>query len=154
MDMTLRIDFKVDGMPQTKGSARAFMPKGARFPVVTNDNPKCKNWQGSVAQAAAQAMTGKQPLPCPVSLSLTFFLPRPKGHFGTGKNADKLKPSAPMYHATKPDLDKLVRAVKDGLKGIVYRDDAQVAALSHTSKVYDDQETIGVRVHVEELGCE
>ncbi len=149
--MTLKLSFKVDGMPQTKGSARAFMPKGARFPVVTNDNPKCKNWQGMIATAAAQAMVGYEIMSGPVSLGLTFFLPRPKGHFGSGKNAHALKPSAPKHHTTKPDFDKLVRAVKDGLKGIVYRDDSQVCHFSPSAKLYNDRQSIGVEIFISEM---
>jgi len=34
------LTFFVPGIPAPQGSMRAFMPKGARFPVVTADNPK------------------------------------------------------------------------------------------------------------------
>jgi len=51
----------------------------------------------------------------PVSLSVSFYLPRPKSLRA------KTKP-----HVTKPDLDKLVRSVKDGLTQIVWHDDSQV----------------------------
>ena len=33
------------------------------------------------------------------------------------------------YHTVKPDLDKLVRAVKDALKHVLWKDDAQVIEL-------------------------
>jgi len=86
-------------------------------------------WRSSVAAAAALAMDEREALIGPVRLELAFRVQRPHGHYGTGRNADKLRPSAPAVPITNPDLDKLVRAVLDALTGIVYRDDAQVVEL-------------------------
>ena len=146
----MSITFKVDGVPQTKGSAKAFMPKGAKFPSITNDNAKCKPWQAGVSQAAAVAFKDKMPLAGPILLELRFIMPRPKSHFRTGKRAGELKDSAPKWHDKKPDADKLVRAVKDGLSKIAYQDDAQVAFVA-ASKEYDSGEGVGVEVAVKEL---
>jgi Holliday junction resolvase RusA-like endonuclease len=146
------IHFRVNGIPQTKGSAKAFMRPGMKFPVVTNDNAKCKPWQAGVTQAAAEAMRG-EPWRGPVKLTLNFYLPRPKGHFGSGKNADKLKPSAPDFHITKPDADKLVRAVKDGLKGVVYGDDSQVQQFVAAKWYVSPLHPCGVEVEASELSA-
>lgn len=127
------IEFTAYGIPQPKGSTRAFMRPGMKFPVVTSDNPKTKPWQQAVAEAA-QRVAG-QPLVGPVRLELDFALVRPKS-----------LPKRVHAHTKKPDLDKLVRAVKDALKGVLYLDDAQVVALSAT-KGYGDAP--GVRVRVE-----
>ena len=51
-----------------------------------------------------------------IVLDLLFRFPRPRSHFGTGRNAGQLKPSAPFYVRTRPDLDKLARAVGDALR--------------------------------------
>src|SRR6185369_17739711 len=48
------IQFVVLGIAQPKGSARAFMPKGARFPVVTSDNRNLKAWERSVRDRLQQ----------------------------------------------------------------------------------------------------
>jgi Holliday junction resolvase RusA-like endonuclease len=65
-------------------------------------------------------------------VEVTFRLPRPKGHMGKRG----LRPSAPRFPATRPDLDKLCRAVLDGLtSGGAYGDDAQVTVLT-AEKVY------------------
>jgi hypothetical protein len=53
------ISFFVPGVAQTKGSAKAFMRPGGKFPTVQNDNPKTKGWQAVIAWFAAQAMTPK-----------------------------------------------------------------------------------------------
>jgi Holliday junction resolvase RusA-like endonuclease len=69
---------------------------------------------------------GKEPL----CLQLEFVLTRPKAHFGTGKNADVLKDSAPPVPMGKPDLSNLVKLVEDGLVlGGLIPDDDQVVSI-------------------------
>lgn len=63
----------------------------------------------------------------PLDLHVAFFFPRPQSHYRTGKNAHELKPSAPSWHTSKPDADKLLRAIGDSLTGVVARDDSQFA---------------------------
>lgn len=108
--------FTVYGVPIPKGSTKAFMHPGARFPVVTHDNARTKPWQEAVVAAAREALGARRPLEGPVALAVRFYLPRPKS-----------APRRVTEHTKKPDLDKLVRCVKDGLtRAGVYRDDAQV----------------------------
>lgn len=52
------------------------------------------------------------------------------------------------YPITKPDADKLARAVWDALKGIIYTDDSQIVRLT-LSKDYGDAP--GVIIQVWEL---
>jgi Holliday junction resolvase RusA-like endonuclease len=92
-------------------------------------------------------MNGGTPFTEPVEVRLMFFLARPKGHFGTGRNADKIRNSAPAVPGVKPDLDKLVRSVLDALTGTVIRDDSQVVGLI-ASKLYDDQGHPGLMAQV------
>lgn len=40
-----------------------------------------------------------------------------------------MKESAPERHTQKPDIDNLIKTTKDSLKGIVWRDDSQVAEI-------------------------
>jgi Holliday junction resolvase RusA-like endonuclease len=53
-----------------------------------------------------------------------------------------------LSHTKKPDLDKLLRALKDALKGVIYRDDSQVVRVV-TSKDYSPAP--GVIVTVRQL---
>jgi len=76
----------------------------------------------------------RQPFDGPLELDVLFVFGRPRSHFGTGRNAGRLKPSAPVYCSTRPDLDKLVRAIGDALAGIAVVDDAafvQLVARKH-----------------------
>lgn len=72
-------------------------------------------------QLAAKQIFGGPPLEGPLYLEATFVLPRPK-HM-TKNRSD----NATVPHDHKPDLDNLVKAIKDCLTGICYHDDGQVA---------------------------
>lgn len=120
------IAITVVGIPQAQGSARAFMPKGGRFPVVTSSNPKLRGWRHLVADAAGRAVAaaGVSVMDGPVRVVAEFYLPRPKS---LGKK------SAP--HVKAPDLDKLQRSLGDALSGVVMRDDSQIVGWK-VSKFY------------------
>ncbi|MCP3885140.1 MAG: RusA family crossover junction endodeoxyribonuclease [Propionibacteriaceae bacterium] len=95
----------------------------------TNRNVKArgrlKAWRRDIGIIARQAMTG-EPWTGAVEISLRFIHLRPKSHFGTGRNADLMKSSAPVFKISKPDGVKMQRAVEDALTGIVYKDDSQI----------------------------
>lgn len=133
------ITFRVYGIPQTKGSTKAFMRQGMRYPVVTNDNVKNKSWAqavSSVAQMAKGQYIASTPLDGALSLRLHFYLPRPKS-----------APCRIIHPTTRPDLDKLVRSVKDALTGVLYRDDSQIVQL-YASKDYDIHPGVAVALEV------
>ena len=149
--MATTIQFFVAGKPQPRGSknAFAFRRKTGKLGVGMSDsNPKSGDWMAAVSVVAQQAMNGSPPLTGPVALRLEFIMPRPKGHYGSGKNSDKLKPSAPYWHTGKPDRLKLARAVEDALTSIVYADDSQTIAGPITKRYGVNP---GVQIVVEEL---
>lgn len=142
--MTRAVRFFVEGEPLPKGSMRAFMPRGGRFPVVTNDSPKTKPWQMSVT--AAVAAQGASFESAPVCVELTFYFRRPKGHFGK----KGLLASAPKHPAKKPDLDKCVRLILDAITNAgSWVDDAQVIDIT-ARKRFADQRTSGVEILIRE----
>jgi Holliday junction resolvase RusA-like endonuclease len=117
------VTFTVIGIAQPKGSTRAFLPRGARFPVVTSDNPRAKDWEHCVA-SQAQTVAADGPFLGPVALRVSFALPRPAS-----------LPRRILAHVRRPDVDKLLRCAADALTGVLYRDDAQIVEL-HARKVY------------------
>lgn len=132
------LSFTVYGKPQPAGSKRAFAVKRDGKPTgqiaVADANPKAKGWQQEVAAVAIEMRVGLdgegyEPLAGPIACEMTFYVARPKGHYGTGRNAARLKDSAPPFPIVKPDSLKLARGTEDALTGIVYRDDAQVVRL-------------------------
>ena len=136
-----QIIFTVYGIPQPKGSAKAFMPKGVRFPIITSANPKSRPWANSIKLVAQKHRLRNGLWLGPLELKLDFFLAKPK-------SLPKRKVSWAMK---RPDLDKLTRSVKDALTGVIYKDDAQVID-EHTRKEYGDAP--GVRVQIGLLGCD
>lgn len=147
--MSIDIAFTVLGLPQPGGSKRAFPFKGkdGRLHVSVSDaNPKAKSWMLAVAMAARAAIGENAPLlTSALELSVTFTFPRPKGHYGSGRNAGKVKASAPQYHTTRPDRTKLLRALEDALTGVLWKDDAQVVD-GPTTKLYGEVAGAHVRV--------
>lgn len=111
---------------------------GATLGVQPNNKQELYDYRARVSLAASAAMGDELLLDGPVTLVAVFVLERLAGHFGTGRNAGKLKASAPVYSKTKPDLSKLLRALEDGMTGVVFKDDAQVA-IAEVSKLYADQ---------------
>lgn len=140
------IEFYVAGIAATSGSKRAIMPRGARFPVVVDDNKRNKPWQAQVSLAAQAAVVGGAPWSGPVRLVCDFTFVRPKTHHLRGDTSRGLTKSAPAAHTKKPDLLKLARAVEDAMSGIIYQDDSQIVAHSLT-KSYGSQNGVLICVH-------
>lgn len=132
-----RITFTVYGEAKPAGSKRA-MPiyrngpggrelarraNGSPMIAVVDDNPKSRDWKNAVASAAREAYSGPL-LRGPIKLTLAFFRPRPKGHFGSnGLNKNGRESPRPI---SKPDLLKLTRGVEDAITGVVWADDSQI----------------------------
>ncbi len=67
------------------------------------------------------------PLDGPLAVTLRCVFERPKSHYRTGKNSDKLRADAPGY--PYPDIDNLGKAVLDALNKVAWHDDKQVVSL-------------------------
>jgi Holliday junction resolvase RusA-like endonuclease len=108
--------FFVAGVPAPGGSKTSY--GRGRIVDACKRNPA---WKSLVALTASQA--GCVPLEGPLVLTLTFYMPRPKGH---RRKDGTLKPSAPAYPTVKPDTTKLIRSLEDALTGICWKDDTQI----------------------------
>jgi len=111
------VEFRVPSIPVAQPRQRHGFVRGqirnwtpARHPVNA--------FKAAVQLAFSQA--GGRMLMGPVVLQVTFRMPRPKAMLW------KTKPMPEEYHTKKPDLDNLLKAVKDALTGLAWRDDAQV----------------------------
>jgi crossover junction endodeoxyribonuclease RusA len=113
------LNFTVYGVPQPQGSIRAFTPKGWKRPVLTSDNAKVKPWRQEIAGTALAIMERDSirriERPAGVKVTAYFYFPRPKS---TKKSVE--------HKTTKPDIDKLTRALHDALTGIAFEDDSQI----------------------------
>lgn len=131
----MTVSFTVIGTPA---------PQGSKTKWGTEENPNTRPWRAAVAASASEAHTyhtadgtsGYKPvLDEAVRVAALFVFPRPKHHYGSGRNSHVLKPTAPAWCSTKPDADKLARAVGDAITGVLVRDDAQIVEWS-IRKVY------------------
>lgn len=92
-------------------------------------------WRADIARNAQLA--GYTPVQGGTKVTCSFVFHRPKSV------KDRTLPWV------KPDLDKLVRAVLDGLTGVAYDDDSQVVILQ-ARKTYGEVE--GVWIEIEQIG--
>lgn len=123
---TITITFTVHGKPISKGSMRAMKaPSGHAF-VIPDNKAALQQWHGAISQEAADTMAGRKLFRGGIVVEVAFYFQRLKGHYGTGRNATRLKQTAPNRHAKKPDIDKLERALLDALSKVVFVDDCQV----------------------------
>ena len=136
-----RLDFFVAGVPAAQGSKRHV--GGGK---MIESSKSLAPWRATIISEAVQANTEKVRLTGPINLGLTFYFPRPVSHYGTGRNAGKLKPLVSPYKSSRPDIEKLCRAVCDALvQSGALQDDGQVVIL-HAKKLYGHPH--GVRVIV------
>ena len=144
MANTEPITFFVPGIPASKGSTKS-MRHAATGKIITMST--CKTlpaWQATV-RLIADRHWPHNPSRGPMSATAEFWLPRPKSHYGTGRNAGKLKPNAPTWAPVTPDGDKMERAMWDGLTGVVFENDRQVVRW-HGTKVYGDRPGVTITV--------
>jgi Holliday junction resolvase RusA-like endonuclease len=148
------IAFFVPGRPRPQGSKRAFPIRNragvvVHHAIVDASGEEGRAWRSQVRDTAIRAWGEFRPvLEGPVSIALAFTLTRPKGHFGTGRNADRLKDQAPSHPLGPPDVLKLARAVEDSLTSVIWRDDAQVVSELLTKR-YGPTDGVHVLVYAE-----
>jgi crossover junction endodeoxyribonuclease RusA len=137
------ITIEVRGLPAPQGSKR-HVGHG----IMVESSKAVAPWREAVRAETQRGMSGDRPLSGPVAVEVTVRLPRPKGHYGTGRNSGTVKLSAPRFPAGRPDLDKLLRALFDGLTmGGAWADDSQVVNLG-AWKLYGAP---GVLIQIEQL---
>lgn len=118
--MTDVVEFYALGIPKPQGSKKAVLHRTTKRPILIESNPSGHaQWRRIVARVATHAMGGRSLLTGPLSVSMTFALPRPKSH----PKGRRTWPTA------RPDVDKLARAVGDSCTGTVWGDDSQVVML-------------------------
>lgn len=141
--------FKVVGTPAPQGSKKAFYNPKIKRAVVVDDSKKTRPWRIAVSEAAIEALEDRPPIEGPVMVSIVFYLARPQSHYGTGRNAGQVKPSAPSRPAVRPDIDKLCRSTLDALGDArVFTQDSQIVDLVVAKRFADDQVRPGAWIAV------
>lgn len=136
------IDFYVPGSPQPLKRHR-MTRRGRVYDPSAEDK---REWM-----KVAHSFCPTDPLTGALEVNLEFIMPRPKSHFGTGKNSGKLKLSAPVHHLHTPDLDNLVKFVLDAMNGKFYADDAQIVSIKCSKFFSDEKNESGTIVCISSL---
>jgi len=123
------IDLVIHGKPVGKARPR-FSRRGNK--VVTFTPRETQIYEQNVKSLAQVAMIGKAMLEGPVKVTIAAYFAHKKK---TG------------WHISRPDIDNVVKAILDGLNGVVFADDAVVAQLV-ASKHYGEER---VEVQVENV---
>jgi len=140
------IVFFVAGDPQPKGSTRSFYVKKVDRVVTTTTNKNTKQWQLRIAMEAQHVNEQRQvsfycpDKDCGFEVEAHFLFSRPKS-----------LPKKIRLDTKRPDLDKLVRAVLDGLANILIPDDAQVISIVASKRYVETGETPGARIMVRKV---
>jgi Holliday junction resolvase RusA-like endonuclease len=138
------ISFFVSGHP--KGQPRA---RSRQFGKGVYDPGTADGWKACV-RADWKALN-EPAWEGPLKVSLVFYFARPAAHFGSGKNALNLKPSAPRWFEKKPDRDNLDKAVLDALTNAgAWADDCQAVAGSIRKLWAAPDASPGVRISISE----
>lgn len=126
------IQFKVFGVPVPQGSKRQFLVNG-KPRMVEAAGSRHATWRDQVATAAHLAYHehGQQTGPLGVTIDARFPMPASR------KAADRKR--GWMWKTTAPDIDKLARAVLDGLQesGLIVNDSNVVRLFVYKSEATD-----------------
>ncbi|ANU28437.1 RusA family crossover junction endodeoxyribonuclease [Planococcus versutus] len=124
------ISFVIHGEAQAQGRPRAG--KSFSGKTVLYDPINSRDFKQYVSLVASQHRP-KELITSPIHLELIFHQPTPKKYHTKPKQA--LIESGELLPITKPDLDNLVKGVKDGITKIIWQDDSQVVSM-HVQKLY------------------
>jgi Holliday junction resolvase RusA-like endonuclease len=120
--MSDAIIITVPGVPVAQPRQRHRTYQAGPRMCVANYTPAThpvQQWKAAVASAWCDQCDAA-PLEGPLRLDVEFVLPRPKRLLAR-RWRDLL-----VWHAGKPDADNLLKACKDALTALAWRDDSQV----------------------------
>lgn len=129
---------RIYGTPAPQGSKTAIVRNGRA--IMFESSKKLPEWRETILMGAtiARSEHGGQTILGPVTVHMTFHMPRPKS-------------TSRRYPNSAPDLDKLIRAVGDALQeSEVLANDGQIVTLV-AHKVYAESNTYaGVEIEITE----
>lgn len=123
----MRVELVIPGVPIAQPRAKATHFAG-HTRMYTPD-AKVRPFKEAIRILFAESHGGPPASGC-VILHVTAIMPRPKNKVW------KTKPMPREPHTVKPDLDNIIKAVKDALTKLAWRDDAQVhyvTAMKHVA---------------------
>jgi Holliday junction resolvase RusA-like endonuclease len=133
------ITIALQGQPQGKGRARAFL-RGGNIGHYTPE--KTRTYEGMIRTAAMQEIGNNPPLDGPIEFVLRAIFAVPASWSERKRQQAILGEIKP---GKKPDLDNIAKAWNDALNGVAYRDDALICRMT-LDKRYGPQALVVVTV--------
>lgn len=131
----------IPGEPVAQGRGRVAVIAGH---ARVYDPAKSRNWKATAQEHLRRAMeaSGYLPLRGPLALQVeaVFTMPASR-HLRKGA-----RPSE--WHTKRPDLDNVLKSLKDAASGVVWLDDRQVVAVSASKRTGAQGEPPRVEVRV------
>jgi Holliday junction resolvase RusA-like endonuclease len=132
-----QIMITIMGQPIAKNRPR-FARKGKYVKVYSDQETEEGLWILSARHQIATKYGQDVFFDGPVEITTTFWVQRPKSHYGTGKNSNTLKPSAPKVPISKPDCDNYLKFSLDCLNHCgVWEDDAFITDIRACKRYAD-----------------
>ncbi|MCP2219930.1 MULTISPECIES: RusA family crossover junction endodeoxyribonuclease [Bradyrhizobium] len=137
--MSEPITISLQGAPQGKGRARAFV-RGGHVGHYTPE--KTRTYEGMIRTAAMQELGSRPPLDEPLEFVLRAVFPVPAS-WSERKRQQAI--TGDIKPGKKPDLSNVLKAWEDALNGVVYRDDSLICRMT-LDKRYGPQPLVVVTV--------
>lgn len=135
------VSFHIPGEPIGKGRPRLTTASGFARAYTP---AKTRSYEALVSLAAQAAMRTRPPWKRDVALSCRVVATcLPPASWSKRKQREALE--GLIHPVKKPDLDNIVKAILDGMQGVVFTDDVQVVALS-IRKNYGEQPGLTVEI--------
>ena len=140
------IRLNVHGHPQPQGSKTAYVNKHTGRAVVAEGKGegriRHKEWRRAVADTARAHLDREGellPAKGPLAVTIIFRMPKPPS-----------RPKREHYVTVKPDTDKLIRSVFDGLAdgGLLVGGDQRISVVQATKRYVEDGEAPGALVTI------
>lgn len=131
--MTDTLHLHIPGEPKPQGSKKAYV-RGRRA-ILVEANPGLKTWRTTITHHARKH-TGTYTGERPIHVTYRFHLTRPKS----------VRRWLPWV---KPDLDKLIRAVNDGISDAgVWDDDGRITTITASKQYATPTQPPGVTITI------
>ncbi len=139
----MMITIRIPGEPVAQGRGRVAVIAGH---ARVYDPAKSRSWKGAAAVHMLEAMAGWPPLTGPVALGVQAVFSMPKSRW----QRSRIRPAE--WHCKRPDLDNVIKAVKDAAKGVLWLDDSQVVTISASKITGEQGQAPGLVITVTEAG--
>ena len=133
------VTFLVPGEPVGKGRPR-IGKVGAHARMFTP--AKTASYEGLIALAGTEAMAGRMLLEGAVMVEMRIVLAIPQS---MSKKRKAMAVAGELFPTKKPDMDNVIKAIYDGLNGVVWKDDVQVVD-AFVRKRYGEVPGVHVRI--------